>query len=87
MKKILTVFGHHYLAPNTTENVQMHKTVTSKTTLWVEPKRKERKMKKFKKLFAMLLTLAMVMGMSVTTFAAPDDIDPDMMVDSVIGNS
>lgn len=27
-------------------------------------------MKKFKKLFAMLLTLAMVMGMSVTTFAA-----------------
>ena len=44
-------------------------------------------MKKFKKLFAMLLTLAMVMGMSVTTFAAPDDIDPDMMVDSVIGNS
>lgn len=29
-------------------------------------------MKKFKKLFSVLLTLAMVLGMSMTTFAAPE---------------
>ena len=29
-------------------------------------------MKKMKKLFAMLLTLAMVFGMSMTSFAAPE---------------
>lgn len=45
-------------------------------------------MKKMKKILSVILTLAMVLGMSVTTFAAQDDdIDPDMMVESVIGNA
>lgn len=37
--------------------------------------RKEEKMKKMKKFFAMFLTLAMVLGMSVTTFAASAGTD------------